>query len=347
MDENSLMKLTFLDDPEQELVRISQELGLAKAIQLLETGSTKGLSKEDSVNILEVIQQVESLFSVTVPRDEDNVIDSLSNIAKQYHWSKLLREKALVALFRLIHLKVANSGIPLVATLLHPDTGTPFDETSFTFWFCKQAAITSTTAFQRMSAYRKMLGIGYSLEEAFRLVITKPYLIQDTLNNLAKYDALGRITNVNPAVATSVSQRLGGDNTEEIQKIAAETAANNTPSNQAKLIEAYTPMLRKAVEEVAAHPSPRDAATFVTSDLLGKPGIFYTIEHGGVLVVTIVTKTIDGANDIEETHRIPFIPKTNDGVPVAIIEDLLERLPIRNRREAEGFLRGIDTDIPF
>lgn len=348
--EISPIKLSFYDDPTKELVRLQEELSLGTLIEKLEyalrTGSA--LDEETTFQIYEAAEKIQDLFSVSVPQALDNPTQELKGIARGYHWSKLLREKSLVSLFRFVYMVKDPSGIPFIATQINPDTGAPFDETSFIHWFCHNAAINSTTAFQRLAAYKKLIGLGFTLESAFSTIITKPYLIGSALNSLAVFDSTGKISKVDPDVAINVSQRLNPLSNEIKEIVESDTP---DPEKQKDLIEAYSPIIVQAIEEISAHTNPKEASKFLDQDVLGKPQVFYVIEEGGVLVINLVERIIDESGEsMEQTIRIPFIPHTTDGVPTAIIEDLIKRLPIRNRREAEMFLEKekLDvSDIPF
>lgn len=343
MEENRII-LYFNDDPETELRRLQDELGLIPLLDMLEASITnkQEIEEETKARIYIALDTVQKMFSVEVPQASDSPTTELNVIARGYHWSKLLREKALVALYRFVYLVKDESGLPFIATQTHPDTGVPFDETTFVHWFCQSAFINSSTAFQRLSTYKKLAQLGYDINKSFEIVISKPYLIRSALNSLAEFSPSGEVTKVNPEVAIEVSRKVDG---KEIQGLVE---AN---SSQHDLIEAFKPVMRQVIEQVAAHPNPKEASKFFEQDVLGKPSISYAIEEGGVLSVTMVSKIIEGDTYDETIIRIPFIPHTNEGVPLDVIEDLIKRLPIRNRREAEMMLDRIKheqtNDIPF
>jgi hypothetical protein len=71
-------------------------------------------------------------------------------------------------------------------------------------WFCKSARVSRSIVFQRIASIEKLTGIGFSLDDAYQIILTKPYAIRETLNEVGEWSH-GELTAVAPDVAVRLA----------------------------------------------------------------------------------------------------------------------------------------------
>jgi hypothetical protein len=255
------LSISFTETAEQEVTQLVHELHLVPIAQSLNSMDTPALVD----GVKQLLSVLSDLFSVDLPNIEKDPEDTLRTVSRDINLSRLLRERGLFRLYRLLHQKDENN-VPLFMTLANPGTGSPFSrQEEFIGWFCDEAHVARSLVFMRMAAIDRVLTLGFTLERAFSIVVSKPYAIQDTLHKIAEWDG-GEIARVDPDVAILLARKLDPENADRIEAMAE--AARTDPEAEELLKEAIKPIMAGLLEEVAAHSRAKEAQKFVQDVLL-------------------------------------------------------------------------------
>jgi hypothetical protein len=331
------LEISFTDSPQEEVALIRKEFNLGDAAQELEKAIMGGevMSEEAHIKLAELLTAFREMFSVNLPELGDTAEETLRVSSRDINLSRLLRERGLVRLYRLIKERT-DDGVPLFMSYLDPYGESPFKtQEEFVGWIAKDAHIPRSTLFMRFSTYDKMQGLGFDLENAFQTIITKPYAMRKVLNMTAEWNRTGQITSVNPDIVRKVARQVfSGEQAEAIVSYADYYERDPNPVALQELVQAYKPALKEFINELAAHQNTRDMMEHVQHDVLGKPEISYSWKDE-TLILSVIRKAVaeDGTEVILEIEDIPFVPDYPGKIEEAIIDDLLNRLPIKNRRE--------------
>ena len=330
--------ISFTDSPEEEVALIKREFNLGDAAKELEKAIMDGdvMSEDSHIQLAQLLTTFQEMFSIELPVLGDTTEDTLRLSSRDINLSRLLRERGLVRIYRLLKEKDENN-VPLFFGYIDPYSGGPFKtQEDFIGWIAKDAHIPRSTLFMRFATYDKMLGIGFELEIAFQTVITKPYAMREVLNLVATWDRGGRITDVNPQIARNLATRILSEE-EAVPLIkAADYYEENPESTVAlkELINVFRPAIKSFIEELAYHSNTKEMMDYVRYDVLAKPEITYSWKDEA-LILHIVRKAIadDGTEVVINVEDIPFVPDYPGAIDQEIVDDLLNRLPIRNRRD--------------
>lgn len=331
------LEITFTDSPQEEVALIQKEFSLGEAAQELEKAIMDGsqMSEEAHIKLAELLATFKEMFSTNLPELGETTEATLRVSSRDINLSRLLRERGLVRLYRLTK-ETTKEGIPLYMTYIDPYTGNPFNkQEEFVGWVAKDAHIPRSTLFMRFSTYDKMQGLGFNLSEAFLTIITKPYAMRKVLNMTAEWNRQGQIINVIPDVVRKVSEQiLNEEEAKKVVDLANFYEENPSPVALKELVEAYKPALKEFITELSEHQNTKEMMEHVHHDVLGKPEVSYYWKDDA-LIMSILRKSFDekGTEVITEIEDIPFIPDYPGEIEDAIIDDLLNRLPIKNRRE--------------
>lgn len=349
--ENKQLQITFTDSPQEEVARIQKEFSLSDAAQELERAILSGeqMSEEAHIKLAEVLSAFKEMFSINLPELGETPEETLRTSSRDINLSRLLRERGLVRLYRLLREKTED-GIPLYMLYINPYTDSPFQKKEdFVGWIAKDAHIPRSTLFMRFSTYDKMLGLGFDLEDAFNTIITKPYAMRQVLNMIAEWNRKGQITKINPETAKQIANQVYSDEEREVVASFADAYKENpTPVALKSLVQRVTPAVKSFIKELAETPNTKDMMEHVQHDVLKKPEIQYTWVDDS-LVVTIIRKEIaeDGTEVISNIEDIPFIPDYPTELDEFIVDDIITRLPVKNRRQvfAERERRKAQKDM--
>lgn len=330
------LNINFTDNPEEEITLIRKEFklsGLAETLgKIIDTG--EALDPEERMNVAVVIANLQEMFSLELPRVEGTVERTLRLSSRDINLSRILRERGIIRLYRLLREK--DQGIPIFQTLINPYDDTPFSrQEDFITWIALEGHMPRSTLFMRFGTYDKMLSLGFSLEESFTTVITKPYAMRKVLNMLGTWNHHKELISVDPTAINRIAQRvLPFEKAQEINSLV--TAYEEDPSDATlqTLATKSKPALREFISELAEHPNTKEMMDFVHHDIIGKPEIGYKWRNDA-LIVMLTQKTVDETGTEVEVsiEEIPFVPDIPYELPEAIVSDLLTRLPIKNRRE--------------
>jgi hypothetical protein len=322
--------VNFAENVDQEVNAVVSDMALASLAESIRRGRNT-VPDDMQAALVQLLSVVTDLFSTDLP-DVGSPEDTLRQVSREIQLARLLRERGLFRLYRLVH--TTQDGIPLYLDVTNPATGSPFtNQEEFLGWFCSEAKVARSLVFQRMNTIDKLLEIGYDLQGAFKVLVSKPYAVRETLNKIGHWEK-GRLEAVDPRTMINLAQRLDPDSLPQIAA-AAEAAEKDpfNPDNMGRLKELSKPLFTRLLDEVADHDRAKDALHWVKNDLLLEPEISYRWEEG-VLMVEIFYRSVDP--DTGEMYEqppvvIPFVPDTASQVPPEVVMDMTKRLPLKNR----------------
>ncbi|KKL11849.1 hypothetical protein LCGC14_2541650, partial [marine sediment metagenome] len=197
------LAISFTDSPQEEIALIKREFNLSDAAKELEKAIMQGdvMSEDAHIQLAELLTTFQEMFSLELPSLGDTAEDTLRLSSRDINLSRLLRERGLVRLYRLIKER-DEENIPLFLAYIDPYSQSPFKtQEDFIGWIAKDAHIPRSTLFMRFATYDKMLGVGFELEPAFHTVITKPYAMREVLNMVGEWDREKNLIAVEPEIA--------------------------------------------------------------------------------------------------------------------------------------------------
>ena len=293
------------------------------------------LTQEEKIVVAQAINSIREMFSLDLPEIDGNIEKTLRLTSRDINLSRILRERGIIRFYRLLRQK--EDGIPVFHTLLNPYDNAPFvRQEEFITWVALEAHMPRSTLFMRFSVYDKMLELGFSLQEAFQTVVTKPYAMREVLNMLGIWDRQKNLIGVDPTIAAKVAQKvLPPKEAQEIISLVEKYEGAPTEAGLQNLATTFKPALGEFITELAEHPNTKEMLDFVRHDIVGKPEIGYKWRNEA-LIVTLTRKALDetGTEIIVNIEEIPFVPDSPYELPEEIFSDLITRLPIKNRREA-------------
>ena len=342
------LTLSFTDTAEEEIDRLVLELGLVPLAQAL-NANMANLPPELKDSIEKVLFVILDMFSADIPNIAGDPEETLRVVSREINLGRLLKERGIFRFYRLLEQTVyyhPDTGeasysekegyvpVSLCQTINNPATGQPFaHDNEFIGWFCEEAHVSRSLLFRRIMAIRRMINtLGFDLEESFNILVSKPFAIEETIRMIADWDKDG-LANIDPDVVVAIAKKVQPSQAEEWQLLA--DRAGEDPEALEYLIENSKPVIADLLREVADHQRSKDAMDTVRHDILKIPELSYRWdEDGDFLVVSVVVKEIseDGTDWVKEINHVPFIPDTVS-LPSEIRNDLIKRLPIKNRHE--------------
>jgi hypothetical protein len=340
--EEPQVSITFSQSVDDELRKLNAEMRLISILNML--ASDRVPTEVERADLRHLMLVLSDLFSTSLPPLEDNPMETLRSAARDINLSRLLKERGLARMYRLVTLQaraydqLTNQEVllPTFMQETNPETGKTFrSQEEFIGWFCKEARVPRSLVFQRMRVYDRLLTLSMSLDEAFDVVLKKPYASREALNEIATWQK-GELVGIDPAVAVRVTQVMLPERSAEVEQLVHDLAAASDFQEQEdvreELLEAVKPALAKMIHEVADHPSMRDVMDMVRHDLAGKPEIGYRYnEERGWIEVEYVVKKKDprGTQYIERVDTFNLIPEKL--LPKEVLADLANRLNVKNR----------------
>jgi hypothetical protein len=324
----------FTENAAEEVTTLVKEMHLVPIAKYIQQ-TDQPLPDELKNSLIMLLETISDLFSVELPGIDSDPESALRTISRDINLARILRERGLFRLYRLINSKNKDR-VPLFMTMENPTTGSPFSrQEEFIGWFCSEAHVTRSMVFMRMATIDRLLELNFDLEKAFQIVVSKPSVIRDTLLMVADWEKGGEIRTVNPDVVMRLAEKLTPENLLQLAPVAE--AARNDPSDQdaqEELNEAAKPVLAALMNEVADHERSKDAMDWVKFDLLMKSEINYKWDdETDSLMIELVRRSVDpktGEEFMEYPVTVPFVPDVTE-LPSEIKADLLKRLPIKNR----------------
>lgn len=322
---NKPILVQFADNPQEEIDAIVRE---SQVIPLLARLDQKDeLQPEDRALIRNTVGALVEFMSPNLPRISD-VDTDLRRAAQEMNVARVLREKASARLYMLVN-RNGDDGLPLYKKVLDPDTGLQFrTQEDFLSWFSTQAHVSRSLIFLRKKTYNRLVvGLGMTMEEAFRVVMLKPYSIYQTLEDMGVWDKEGKLIAIQDTTAEQVGRLLPpGKLQNNINEAIAE-------GDEVKIIEATIPAIINLVNEVADHENARDARDFVKHDVLQKPRITSWWDEGmdcPIIQYEILDTDERGNTYVAHMERFPLVPDTPE-LPADVRAYLITRLSVKNR----------------
>jgi len=352
---NSVYGLTFSDDAETEVQTLIDDLRLLKLLDYV--SNNDGALPEELKDDLKAITTVlADMFSPGLPMPHRTPEETIRAVSRDVNLSRWLRERGIMRLYILVNSRknmqvtdpetgevLEEYRVKVFQTLDNPYTESPFKtQEDFLGWFCKEAKVSRAVVFLRFYAYDRLVTyFGYTLEEAFKILTSKPSVIIETLRSLAEWDKNANISYINPDIAMRIAERHNGSN-EEIKELAQTLRdVDGTLTNiekaelTAELAEQIREPFRKTIEELAAHDSSREATELVKSAILRIPEVSYWWDiEMDALRIEVVHKEYDELEEAEHVtgvEQILLLPDTRESLPIEAKRDLQKRLPLRNR----------------
>lgn len=318
------ISLSFTDSAQDEISKIVQELQLVPLADALHKG--KNLPENIKGTLEEMFALLVDLFSDQLPLPYQDPEKTLRAVSRDINLSRILRERGVFRMYGLLNQKDEH-GLPTYVSLINPIVGHPFaTQEEFIGWFCDEAHIARSLLFQRIRLIDRLIELGISLEEAFNLVLQRPYVVDETVAGIGTWNK-GELVGIEPEIALQLAKKFAPDQLDEITGMI-------DSEDQPGLTGIMKPVIVDLLKEVAAHERTKDALKWVRHDLLLKPEIYYSWDsETGALVVELHQTSIDpitGDEAIQPPVIIPFIADTTH-LPDEIVKDLIRRLPIKNR----------------
>jgi hypothetical protein len=334
--------IRFTESAEEELQLLQSELRLGKLLTAVENGSSLEAVKDD---IRELAFVLADLFGDSLPSIDVDPLETLKLASRDINLGRILKERGLARLYQLLnqHEKIIDPTTgeaiykPKYMYLTHPDTGERFTRREdMIMWFCRDAHVARSLVFQRIAMYERLLSLGFQLEEAYQVILTKPYTIKETLSTVASWDK-GNLIDIDPNVANRLAEKMLPEHTEEVRMLAEKANNDNLSLEEQEsarkvLTEVLRPAVISLVREVAEHPNSKDAMDFVRHDIAAKPEIHYSWDYQkDELVARVMVKKLDatGSEYVADILEVRMIP--DPVMPPELRADLAARLPLRNR----------------
>lgn len=327
------LSVHFTDTAKEEISLLVHDLRLAQVASIVT--DKRELTDRDRQMLGELIVAVHDLFSPDVPQVEGSPEIILRNVSRDINLARVLRERGIFRLFLL--LETLQDGLPIYMSIENPTTGATFaTQEEFVGWFCREAKVSRSLIFMRLAAIGRLLSLGFNYEEAFNVIVSKPYAVRETLNMVAEWDK-NELVGVNPGAISNITSRLLPEKLDVVRNLATQVQNGNT-SAMRELTEEVKPVLRELMNEIADHESAKDALEWVKNDLTLHNDIQYYIDpDDSIIYVEMYKKAIDPQTG--EVYELPpvVIPYIPDApiVPQEIITDMQKRLILRTKHVNE------------
>ena len=323
--------IQFTGTAEEELQRLHDELQISDVVSALRSGD---MPNDLQALVVPLATTILDLFGTGTPTIGADPILALKSASRDINLSRILRERGLFRLFRLLNTNDSHN-VPLYQTLTNPDTGEPFDRREDMIgWFCKSAKVSRSVVFMRLSTIEKLLGLGFDEDQCYATIITKPYAIRETLNEIAEWSN-GKLDFVDTDIALRLAEKYLDTREQERVKVLVDTIndehAVDRDGAEEELIQRMCPAISKLVQDVAAHEDTKDAMEFVRADIAGKPEINYSwdYERDELVCEIIVKGKKNGSEYIKDIVTVRMLP--DQLMPRELRSDITTRMPIKNR----------------
>lgn len=336
--------IKFSESAEEEVYDISKNLGLEKILEALvdEEEPFPEALREPVERILAFISDI---LNVGLPGIDGPPEMTLRRVSRDYSLSRLFRERGLVRLYRFVRSSI-DIEIPIdefgnkqtvevkaFQTLINPITNGYFSsQEEFIKWFCKDASISRASVFSRFALFDRMIyTLKFPLEEAYRIIISRPYVIDQTIKELADWDGT-EIKHIDPDKAMRLASAvLPPDERDEIVNLALKIKKSKNSKAIETLKEAIIPAIKLLLEQVSEHESVKEVMNHVRSDILKEPEIYYTWDdYLNGLHIEMIIKGIDetGTENVEGKYKATLLPNNLEEIPSEVRNDLIKKLHI-------------------
>lgn len=335
--------VSFAQDVDEELRKLTAEMRIMSILNLL-AADNRAPTEAEKADLRHMMLVLADLFSTSLPPIEENPVEMMPLAARDINLSRMLKERGLARLYRLVTLQtqavddLTNQTIllPLFMTMDNPETGVKFrSQEEFIGWFCQEARVPRSLVFMRIATYNRLLTVGMPLEEAFTVLLKKPYAAREAMNEVGTWRR-EELVDVNPEVAVRLARSMTPEFASQVEELAQayDTAENEAEREEIKdeMLEAIKPAIKAMVKEVSGHQSMRDVMDMVRYDLAGRPEIKYwlDIDRGWIKVGYVVkSKDSRGNSYVSQDLVYNLIPEVP--LPKEVLADLSKRLNFTNR----------------
>ncbi len=334
--------IKFSENAQEELSLLANEMHLGKILEAI--GSQGQIPEALKDDLRSLLLMVTDLFGTDLPPVEADPMETLRLASRDINLSRILRERGLFRLYRLLNTKVESvdehgivSRLPIFQTQKNPDTGEIFRRREdFIGWFCHAANVARATVFMRMATIDHMLGLDIPLDEAYQLILAGPSAMRDLLNTVAEWDRED-LVDIKPEVAERLADHLLPEKVERVRELGEiinneDASLEDVDEAREELAQTMRPAIAELAREVAAHPSIKDAMEMVRIDIAGKPEINYRWDpkkEEFTWEVVRRKKDPQGTEYISEVLNGRMIMEPI--LPPELKQDMVTRLPLKNR----------------
>jgi hypothetical protein len=325
--------LTSPDNAIEEVRQFSQTMRMADLYRRVHKGGD--IDDKTRKELEAVIISYAELFSVEVPDMAGMTFDTVLTISNQeIKVARLLRERGLFRLAQAIRMTDEN-GIPLWTQLVD-ENDEPFErQEDVIHAFCTASHISRQTVFTRLSLYRMLEFIGFTSEEAYKLILQHPTLLYKTLLKIGDWGwGKNSLSQLDEEVVRSIMRYYDCD---EVMFDLLEDASEGGAESHNQLVDKLKPVLRQMVEDTVEQPNSKEASIFVGLDVMaGNMVNYYWDTEEDALVIEIDAPIIDETGSIVDRRKTSlrmYADSPTGGLPEEAKRDLIERLPIKNRKE--------------
>jgi hypothetical protein len=321
----------FTETANEELHRLYDELQISKLVEALHSGK---IPQNLQDVIIPLTTTIVDLFGTATPAIGIDPIEALKAASRDINLSRILRERGLFRLYRLLNTDDGVTGQPLWKSLTDPDTDMEFNRREDMIgWFCRSAKVSRSVVFMRMATIEKLCGLGFTLDEAYQTILTKPYAIRETLNEVAEWHN-GELDFVDTDIALRLAEKFLPMQIDQVKQLVDQIESGNDRA-QDELTDMMRPAIRNLVKEIATHEHTMDAMDFVRNDIAGKPEINYSwnYEKDMLIAEVIIKGRKNGTDYIKDIQNHHFF--CEELINSDLRTDIIIRLPIKNRMREE------------
>lgn len=333
MNELQPINIRFTETAKDTADSVIRSLDLMPLMSVMKDDNTPEETKALIGNLLIALSDI---FETALPNIDGTTEENLMKVSRDLSLSKLLRERGLFRMYRLTTEFVNN--IPVWSYFLHPLTGEPFSSREkFIDWFVAEAHVSRGMLYQRLADIKRLLSLGFDLEQAYEVVLTKPYVISTALKLIVNWDDENNVGNIDPAIVLMTAKKIADRIDPTLLPRLTAMAENDMddPEERRKLTEEAIPVMHELINELAGHDRAKDAMKMLKNDILLQPEIIYMWdEDTPSLMVTLVMRQLDPETGEERELPpvvVPFVPDVTI-LPDEIRQDIIKRLPIANRK---------------
>ncbi len=196
--------IRFTESAEEELKRLYDELQISDVVDALRNGN---MPEDIQALVVPLTTTILDLFGTGTPNIGIDPINTLKQASRDINLSRILRERGLFRLFRLLNTNDEHN-VPIYQSLTDPISGCYFNRREDLIgWFCSSAKVSRSVVFMRLATIEKLLGLGFELDAAYQTILTKPYAIRETLNEIAEWHH-NELDYVDPEIAIRLAEKF-------------------------------------------------------------------------------------------------------------------------------------------
>lgn len=329
------MSTNMIHSPDNAIAELEQFNPAFEMAKLYEKLNKGDFSEEVIRQVKDVLVSYSELFDTGVPDIQGmdfNTVLTISN--REIKVARLLKERGIYRLIQALRM-VDDRGLPLWQQLVDED-GEPFErQEDVIHAFCTAAHISRPTVFSRISLYNMLRFLEYDEEDSYRLVLLHPTLLYNTLKKLGDWSwGTKALEELDTGVVRNILNYYDCD--DDMKTMLDDIEAGSTEV-RGRFMEKFRPVLRGMLEDAVQQPNVREASKFLDVDVMSGTVVKYMWDlENDCLVVVIESSVIDQTGKVvdrtENSVRL-FADNQTGLLPSEAKEDLINRLPINNRKE--------------